>query len=246
MNRLFLLLILLFAVAAARAQDASSGASAAPSASTTPAPGTQPSSGAPTIANPAPGPQQPIAFNHKLHVETAKLACKDCHQPSRSGDTLAIPQPTQCMLCHAAIATDKPEIKRLADMAKNNQTAAWVRVYRVPSFVQFSHGTHTGAGATCEDCHGPVAQRTSIALEKDLSMGGCIACHTARNAPIGCETCHELQAKNPRQPAFGADSALVALLTRRSAGEPAGVSVMSIHRFLRPLNAPRISAAALF
>ena len=49
------------------------------------------------------------------------MACNDCHEPSRNGSTLAMPQPAKCMLCHASIATDKPDIQRLADAAKNNQ-----------------------------------------------------------------------------------------------------------------------------
>ena len=42
----------------------------------------------------------------------------------RGGATLAIPQPSKCMLCHAAIATDKPDIKHLADAAKADEGGA--------------------------------------------------------------------------------------------------------------------------
>lgn len=236
MRRLLLLFVLLFSAGALRAQagapplmDAAPG----PQPSTAPAPGSKPSSGAPTLATPDPAPQQAIPFNHKLHVETAKLQCKDCHAPSRTGETLAMPQPTQCMVCHSAIATDKPDIQRLADMAKNNQNAAWVRVYRVPSFVSFSHKTHTDSGATCQDCHGEVAGMTAIAKVKDISMGGCISCHTAKSAPTGCDTCHQLNSVHLERPAADRDAALVAALTHR----PAGASILTLHRFLMPLGA---------
>jgi hypothetical protein len=207
--RFLLIAFLLCTAFAARAQDAPS----ATTPPTTPAPGTAPSSGAPTIVNPPPAPAQPIAFSHKRHVTDAKLACNYCHEPSRNGDTVVMPQPPKCMQCHAAVATDKPEIKRIAEAAQNNQLLQWVRIYRVPSFVTFSHKTHTSAGAQCEDCHGPVAEREAIAREKDLSMGGCISCHTQKNAPTGCDTCHQLNSVHFQGPAIATDAAFIARVT---------------------------------
>ncbi len=139
-----------------------------------------------------------------------------------------MPQPAKCMLCHAAIATDKPDIKRIADAARNNEPMQWVRVYRVPSFVNFSHKTHTGSGARCEDCHGPVAERDVIAKEKDLSMGGCISCHTQKAAPTGCDTCHQLNTRL-QQPALKRDEALVAMLMHTH------LATASISSYLQPL-----------
>jgi hypothetical protein len=209
MRRLLLIAAILCAVFIARAQNP-------PAAATppiTPAPGTTQSSGAPTIVNPPQAPAQPVAFSHKKHAGDAKLACNFCHEPSRSGDTLVMPQAAKCMQCHAAVATDKPDIKRLADAAQDNQPLQWVRIYRVPSFVTFSHKTHTGAGAQCEDCHGPVAEREAIAHEKDLSMGGCISCHNQQSAPTGCDTCHQLNSVHLQAPAAASDAALIARLT---------------------------------
>ena len=203
-----LILAILFCMAVAvYSQDVPSAATPTVAAAS----GTQASSGAPTITNPAPAPGQPVAFSHKKHIAEAKMACNDCHEPSRTGATLAMPQPAKCMLCHVAIATDKPDIKRIADAAKNDQVLQWVRLYRVPSFVTFSHKTHTSAGAQCEDCHGPVAERDAIALEKDISMGGCISCHTQKAAPIGCDTCHQLTS-HLEPPAPKSNEALVAYL----------------------------------
>jgi|GEM_PF-1087821 len=207
MSRLLLAIALLFGFAVgAHAQD-----NAAPDQAGAPPAAAQASTGgAPDIPG-ATAPAQPIAFNHKLHVQTAKLGCNDCHEPNRGGATLAMPQPTKCMLCHAAIATDKPDVQLLAQAAKDNELVAWVRLYRVPSFVTFSHKTHTSAGAKCEDCHGPVSERTVMAQEKDLKMGGCIACHQTRNAPAGCDTCHATMTRNGHSP-FDADTTVLARL----------------------------------
>ncbi|WP_263384454.1 cytochrome c3 family protein [Granulicella arctica] len=154
-------------------------------------------------------PVQPIAFDHKLHAETAKMTCNDCHAERGNGSTVAMPQAPKCMTCHASVATDKPDIQRLAAAAKNEEPIAWTRVYRVPSFVTFSHKTH--AGSTCEECHGPVAQRTAISLEKDTHMGTCIACHAAKQAPTGCDTCHGIMSKNGKMP-FDVDGPALARL----------------------------------
>jgi hypothetical protein len=181
--------------------------------STKAAPGTVVSSGAPTVANPPPAPAQPVAFSHKKHAGEAKIACDRCHEPSRSGATLVMPQAAKCMQCHATIATDKPDIKRIAVAAQNNELLQWVRVYRVPSFVTFSHKTHTSAGTQCEDCHGPVAERETITREKDLSMGGCISCHTQKSAPTGCDTCHQLDSVHVSDPASSSRAALVIRLS---------------------------------
>lgn len=194
MQKFFLMLAILFGlVTGIHAQDAGSSSKSSAAAS-------EPSAAAPA---------QPIAFNHKLHIQTAKMACNDCHEPRGSGSTLALPQPPKCMKCHVSIATDKPDIKRLAEAAKNEDPILWVRVYRVPSFVTFSHKTH--AGNTCEECHGPVAERTAIAQEKDTNMGSCIACHQAKGAPTTCDTCHSIMSSSGRSP-FEVDPAVLARL----------------------------------
>ena len=180
-------------------------------------PGAAPDTPKAQISTPGPAavtaaaPDQPIPFNHKLHVQTAKLECNNCHAPVKTGALLAMPQPDKCMACHVAVATDKPDVKRLAAAYTAKENIAWARVYRVPSFVTFSHKTHTSAGNKCEDCHGDVSNAVAIAPVKDMSMGGCIACHQAKSAPATCDTCHELQSKNGGLP-FGADAVVLARL----------------------------------
>ncbi|MGI4854966.1 MAG: cytochrome c3 family protein [Janthinobacterium lividum] len=188
----------------------------------------------------AAAPDQPIPFNHQQHVQTAKLACNDCHEPTKTGVALAMPQPTKCMMCHVAIATEKPAIQRLAAAAAANENIAWVRVYRVPSFVTFSHKTHTSAGNKCEDCHGDVSNAVAIAPVKDMSMGGCIACHQAKGAPATCDTCHETQAKNGSSP-FGADAVVLARLHLAAPAKQGSFSMTAWHQMFNT----RSTAAAL-
>ena len=138
-------------------------------------------------------PQQPIAFSHKVHAGALKVACKGCHTNPDPGDVMTIADAASCMKCHSAIKTDSPEIQKLAGYAKSGTAVPWARVYELPSFVKFSHKTHTDKGTACQECHGPVATREQLFRETNLSMRGCVDCHTAKKASTDCQLCHELQ-----------------------------------------------------
>jgi hypothetical protein len=149
---------------------------------------------APPAAAPAPvGPEQPIQFSHAMHAGTMKMPCEYCHVPSRTGDTLIIPRADMCMQCHRTMDTGNPEVQKLAQYAKSGSIIPWVRVYELPSFVTFSHKRHLEHGLTCQDCHGDVAREERVARVTDISMGGCMSCHRAKHASLGCNTCHFLQ-----------------------------------------------------
>jgi Zn ribbon nucleic-acid-binding protein len=139
------------------------------------------------------GPMQPVPFSHKQHAGTLKMPCEYCHTPSRSGETLMIPRASFCMQCHQSVATDNPGVQKLAEYAKTDRTIPWVRIYELPSFVSFSHKIHLQHGATCEECHGAVAERVQLYKESDISMATCVNCHRAKQASIDCSTCHMLE-----------------------------------------------------
>jgi hypothetical protein len=95
--------------------------------------------------------------------------------------------------------TSRKGIKTKAEKPSSNASAAakekkpipWVRVYRIPTFVYFSHRVHTQAGATCATCHGPVRERDVITKEVVHDMRSCMACHAETKARNECTTCHE-------------------------------------------------------
>lgn len=140
-----------------------------------------------------PGPLQPVPFSHKQHAGTLQLPCEFCHTISRSGETLAIPRAAMCMQCHQTIDTGNPGVQKLSAYAKSGTAIPWIRIYQLPSFVNFSHKTHLLHGATCQECHGHVQERVQLYKEADISMAGCIRCHTAKKASTECDTCHALQ-----------------------------------------------------
>jgi Cytochrome c7 and related cytochrome c/Class III cytochrome C family len=138
-----------------------------------------------------PAPSQPVAFSHKVHAGQLKLKCSMCHANPDPGERMGIATASTCMNCHSAIKADSPEIQKVADAAKTARPIRWTRVYSIPSYVFFSHRTHLEAGNTCAECHGQVAERDRLFREADISMGGCMACHSEKGASNDCTFCHE-------------------------------------------------------
>src|SRR5436189_2248284 len=95
--------------------------------------GTQPKAFQPKAA-----PEQPVPFSHKTHT-AAGVKCLDCHTIRPPGDAAGLPAERVCMGCHASIKTDSAAIQKLASAAREKKTVAWVRVYRLPRTVYFSH-----------------------------------------------------------------------------------------------------------
>src|ERR1700761_3838078 len=84
--------------------------------------------------------QQPIAYSHRQHIALG-LECLDCHISADVAASATIPSVRKCMLCHAKIATSKPEVKKLAGFASSKREVPWQRVYGFESsaLVKFQH-----------------------------------------------------------------------------------------------------------
>lgn len=134
---------------------------------------------------------QPIPFSHKTHAEAAKLTCQDCHAMAGPGERAGLPATAKCMACHTSVKTDSPHIAKLAALHKEKRPVPWLRVYEIAGYVFFSHKIHTEAGAKCETCHGPVAQRDVLTKEVKHNMGTCMDCHKQNKAPNECTACHD-------------------------------------------------------
>jgi cytochrome c7-like protein len=136
-------------------------------------------------------PLQPIPFSHKTHT-AAGVKCLDCHALRKPGFAAGIPGEQICMGCHASVKADSEAIQKLAGYARAKKPVPWVRVYRIPDYVWFSHALHhKEAEIGCEVCHGPVGEREVVAKEKPVTMVSCMECHAGRKAPNGCTVCHE-------------------------------------------------------
>ena len=142
--------------------------------------------------NRRPAPEQPIAYTHKVHLVKVGMHCTDCHVGADTGPDARIPGVKVCMTCHQVIATDKPEIKKLAAYLQRGEEIPWQRVYGFTALahLKFNHAPHIRASVDCKVCHGDMTQVTVAARSVDITMGFCIDCHKAKNASIDCTVCH--------------------------------------------------------
>jgi hypothetical protein len=138
-----------------------------------------------------PTPIQPIAFNHKIHLQN-NVECTSCHEGVTQGPDAGIPSVSFCMACHQAIAVDNPEVKKLAAYADKGQDVPWQRVYWFypEKHVRFWHSPHINAGVRCDECHGDLSRQTVAVRSKDLNMNFCLNCHRAKGVSVDCTTCH--------------------------------------------------------
>jgi hypothetical protein len=135
--------------------------------------------------------QQPIAFNHQIHLKNG-MQCTDCHKGVMQGPDAGIPSVKFCMTCHQVIATDKPEIKKVATYYKKGEDIPWRPVFWFyqSAHVKFRHAPHIRAGIDCAKCHADMRNRTVAVRKADLTMGFCVGCHRLHKAPTDCTTCH--------------------------------------------------------
>ena len=146
------------------------------------------------------GPEQPIAFPHTVHVNTAGLDCQFCHRTVATDEAASIPAVAQCQFCHdfSAITganstspTAEEEIAKLiGDPLNGPDPVNWIRVHRLPDHVQFVHAPHIQQGFPCSTCHGDIASMQVVEQVRNLKMRDCVDCHRDNGAPTDCTTCH--------------------------------------------------------
>jgi hypothetical protein len=136
-------------------------------------------------------PVQPIAYTHKVHLAKG-LPCTFCHVGVDQGPEARIPGVNVCMSCHQTIATDRPEIKKIAAYKARGEEIPWVRVYNYSesAHVRFNHAPHVRAGVDCAACHSNLTEQTTAERKVDLNMGFCLNCHQQKKVSVDCETCH--------------------------------------------------------
>jgi hypothetical protein len=136
--------------------------------------------------------EQPFPFPHNRHVEKGLKCTEYCHEAVTKGPVAGLPSIKTCMICHDAIATERPLIQKLAEIQKTGVDLAWQRVYGFAheSHVRFNHAPHLRAGVDCTTCHGDVAKGTVAERAVEHNMGFCVNCHREKQASNDCLTCH--------------------------------------------------------
>ncbi len=119
-------------------------------------------------------PDQPIAFNHKLHAGKNGINCQYCHNSAAKSKHAGLPEPMLCMNCHKGVKEGHndemtAEIQKIYDYVGFDPATAsyiddyeqkpitWNKVHNLPDHVYFNHSQHVNvAGLECQNCHGPV------------------------------------------------------------------------------------------
>ncbi len=136
-------------------------------------------------------PLQPVPFNHRIHAGVNRIGCLMCHAYAEHAPVAGVPSMARCMGCHKFVDRDKPEVQLVANAYRNRKVVEWARVHRLPDHVFFTHRPHVARGLACRECHGAVATMDVLVRVSPLTMGWCLDCHEARQAPTDCLTCHK-------------------------------------------------------
>lgn len=137
-------------------------------------------------------PDQPIKFSHAVHAGQNRIDCNYCHYSAKVSKTAGIPPGNVCMNCHLMVRTGTrsgvTEINKVISSYDNRKAVKWIRIYKLPDFVFFSHAQHVSAGRiNCETCHGNVKEMDRLTQVPNLSMGWCIHCHDTRKVNFSNE-----------------------------------------------------------
>jgi hypothetical protein len=152
-----------------------------------------------------PGPVQPIQFSHKHHAGLYQIDCQYCHSAADRSAVAGLPSVELCMGCHAQFPPSYDEfdgIRTLKQHWERREPIEWIRIHRLPEYVQFQHQAHVLAGFECVQCHGVVEEMDKVYLVPDtqwwpwqlptkkLEMGWCVYCHRKYEATQDCYACH--------------------------------------------------------
>lgn len=122
-------------------------------------------------------PVQPVPYSHKLHAGNLGMDCRYCHIGVEQSAHAGIPPTEVCMNCHARVKKDSPRLAKIRESYETGQPVPWVRIHRLPDYVQFNHQAHVRAGVSCVSCHGRVDQMVEVKQVEPLSMAWCLDCH---------------------------------------------------------------------
>ena len=137
---------------------------------------------------------QPLAYNHKVHIENAGATCKDCHLNVETMAVTTIPTLEICQTCHSDEPLSKsPDEQELLKYVAEKKEIPWIQIYSLPEHVYFSHRRHvTIGGLECSSCHGNVAAMTTPVSSPatPVTMENCINCHKEHKVTNDCLACH--------------------------------------------------------
>ena len=122
-------------------------------------------------------PQQPVLFQHSIHVEQLGMDCRYCHNSVESSSHSSIPSTQTCMNCHQQVKKDSPALAVVRESWETGKPVPWVWIHKTPDYVYFNHAAHVNRGVSCASCHGQVNKMQVVWHDKPHSMSWCLDCH---------------------------------------------------------------------
>ncbi|MAT40522.1 MAG: cytochrome C [Ectothiorhodospiraceae bacterium] len=122
-------------------------------------------------------PQQPVPFDHLVHVQQLNIKCVYCHTSVENSAHSTVPPTSTCMNCHLVVKRDSEKLKLVRESHEKGVAIPWVRIHRLPEYAFFNHSRHIQSGIDCASCHGEVENQAVISQKKSLTMGWCLDCH---------------------------------------------------------------------
>lgn len=129
-----------------------------------------------------------IKFDHKLHVTTNGIACKDCHTAAVTSVSVKdrlMPGHTQCSTCHDVNDQKSCNLCHFENKYKKVKPSSFE--------LSFSHKYHIDTQKrVCTDCHTGI-ENVKYAKESPTAfpvMETCVSCHNKQKATNNCEACH--------------------------------------------------------
>lgn len=136
------------------------------------------------------GPEQPIAFSHRVHTGVKEIQCRFCHPYVDRSRFPGIPPVEKCLYCHKYIIAGHPEIQKEHKYFNTKIPTPWVKVNYIPEHVFFNHKRHVKKQIDCRECHGAVETMDRL-KGVNFEMVFCINCHQEKKANLDCWlACH--------------------------------------------------------
>jgi len=121
--------------------------------------------------------EQPVAFDHRLHVRGFRIDCRYCHATVERAATAGMPASAACVPCHNQAWLQADAFEPVRRSLATGRPIAWQRVTRLADFVYFDHSVHVTKGIGCEACHGRVDRMARVVQAAPLTMSWCLDCH---------------------------------------------------------------------
>ena len=118
--------------------------------------------------------EQPVNFNHALHLEEVDDGCESCHFFREDGSFSGVPKLAQCVDCHEEAQGEDPnEIIFVEEYAAKDKEVPWLIYSKQPDCVFFSHAAHIkGAELECSICHGHIGESESSKIYEENRITG--------------------------------------------------------------------------